>query len=85
MEEILKKYGALLAEVDAWFKRCMEAFPAEIACRSGCSECCRGLFDITLLDACYLKYGFDRLDARVQRRRRLIEVDRLQDRRWRAP
>jgi Fe-S-cluster containining protein len=66
MEEILKKYGTLLAEVDAWFARCMEACPAEIACRSGCSECCRGLFDITLLDACYLKYGFDRLDAQMQ-------------------
>ncbi|HEY6873509.1 MAG TPA: YkgJ family cysteine cluster protein [Geobacteraceae bacterium] len=66
MEEILKKYGALLAEVDAWFSRCMQVSPAGIACGAGCSECCRGLFDITLLDACYLKYGFDRLDALVQ-------------------
>lgn len=81
MEEILKKYGALLAEVDAWFMRCMEAFPAEIACRSGCSECCRGLFDITLLDACYLKYGFDRLDAPVQatvRAKAIARLDALQ-------
>jgi len=79
MEDILKKYGALLAEVDAWFARCMEAFPAEIACRSGCSECCRGLFDITLLDACYLKYGFDRLDAQVQAAVRTKAIARLHE------
>lgn len=65
-EKILEQYGALLAEVDAWFARCMEAFPADIACVSGCSGCCRGLFDITLLDARYLREGFDRLDAWVK-------------------
>jgi Fe-S-cluster containining protein len=79
MEEILKKYGLLLAEVDGWFARCMEAFSAEIACRSGCSECCRGLFDITLLDACYLKYGFDRLDAQVKTAVRTKVIARLQE------
>jgi hypothetical protein len=79
MEEILKKYGALLAEVDAWFVGCMAAFPAEIACRSGCSECCRGLFDITLLDACYLKFGFDRLDLPVQSMVRSKAIGRLRE------
>jgi Fe-S-cluster containining protein len=39
---------------------------AHIACRAGCSGCCRGLFDITLLDAWYLKTGFDRLDQGVR-------------------
>jgi Fe-S-cluster containining protein len=63
MQTILQNYATLLASVDAWFARCMAAYPAEIACRSGCSECCRGQFDITLLDACYLKSGFDRIDA----------------------
>ncbi len=61
MDEILRRYGALLAEVDSWFASCIEKFDDAIACKAGCSECCRGLFDITLLDACYLKSGFDRL------------------------
>lgn len=61
MKSLLDQYGALLAEVDAWFQRCLERHPDLIACRNGCSECCRGLFDITLLDAFYLKRGFDRL------------------------
>jgi Fe-S-cluster containining protein len=68
LERILEQYGLLLAEVDAWFGRCQEAYPREIACCAGCSECCRGLFDITLLDACLLKDGFDRLDEAVRQR-----------------
>lgn len=61
MNMLLDRYGELLGEVDAWFQRCLELHPDLIACRNGCSECCRGLFDITLLDAMYLKRGFDRL------------------------
>ena len=61
MNTILDRYGELLGEVDAWFRRCLELHPDLIACRNGCSECCRGLFDITLLDALYLKRGFDNL------------------------
>jgi Fe-S-cluster containining protein len=38
----------------------------EISCGSGCSDCCRGLFDITLLDACYLKHGFEMLDDPIK-------------------
>lgn len=61
MNELLERYGALLGEVDTWFQHCLEQHPELIACRNGCSECCRGLFDITLLDAFYLKSGFDKL------------------------
>ena len=61
MNELLDRYGALLREVDVWFARCLDQYPELIACRNGCSECCRGLFDITLLDALYLKRGFDAL------------------------
>ena len=61
MNTLLDRYGALLSEVDAWFQRCLEQHPEMVACRNGCSECCRGLFDITLLDAFYLKRGFDLL------------------------
>jgi Fe-S-cluster containining protein len=77
LDEILTSYGLLLAEVDTWFARCLAAQPQAIACGAGCSECCRGLFDITLLDACYLKYGFDRLDAEVQATVRAKAIARL--------
>lgn len=61
MNALLDSYGELLGEVDDWFRRSLELHPDRIACRNGCSECCRGLFDITLLDALYLKRGFDKL------------------------
>jgi Fe-S-cluster containining protein len=61
MNDLLDNYGALLREVDVWFQRCFDQHSDLIACRKGCSECCRGLFDITLLDALYLKRGFDAL------------------------
>lgn len=66
MDEILKRNKELLSQVDAWFSRCMETFPEHIACQSGCSACCRGTFDITLLDAYYLKRGFDALPVPVK-------------------
>jgi Fe-S-cluster containining protein len=66
VQRILEQYGALLTEVDVWFNHCIEANPDAITCGTGCSGCCRGLFDITLLDACHLKSGFDRLDATIR-------------------
>ena len=59
MNNLLDRYGALLGEVDVWFQTCSLRYPEQIVCRQGCSSCCRGLFDITLLDALYLKRGFD--------------------------
>lgn len=58
----LSAYAELLSEVDAWFARSSLAAGDQIACRRGCSACCRGLFDITLLDARLLKQGFDKLE-----------------------
>jgi len=63
MDDILTGYGLLLQEVDEWFGRVADLAGTAVSCRSGCSECCRGLFDITLLDAFYLKRGFEKLDT----------------------
>ena len=64
LQPILAAYRKLLAEIDGWFAGCLAAAPpGAIACRAGCSACCRGLFDITLLDAFLLKEAFDRLPA----------------------
>lgn len=66
MNDILDRYESLLGEVDGWFEDCLSRHGAVIACHQGCSACCRGLFDITLLDALCLKRGFDRLPISVQ-------------------
>jgi len=78
MEDILKQYSALLAEVDAWFSRCSALYPERIACAKGCSECCRALFDITILDAATLKNGFDKLPEEVRSSVRSRAEERLQ-------
>lgn len=65
----LAAYRQLLGEIDAWFERCLAAAPpGMLACRQGCSACCRGLFDISLLDALLLKEGFGQLPAAVRGR-----------------
>jgi Fe-S-cluster containining protein len=63
MDDILAHYGLLLKEVDEWFAHASRLTGSDVSCRKGCSACCRGLFDITLLDACYLANGFVELDA----------------------
>jgi Fe-S-cluster containining protein len=77
MNEILDRYAVLLQEVDDWFAGCVERHSALIACHHGCSECCRGLFDITLLDALFLKRGFDRLAPEVQETLQIKAAGRL--------
>ena len=66
MNELLDRYGMLLGEVDAWFNACSRRYPEQIRCHGGCSSCCRGLFDITLLDAFHLKRGFDQLPEELR-------------------
>ncbi|ANA40381.1 MULTISPECIES: YkgJ family cysteine cluster protein [Geobacter] len=66
MEEILDHYGSLLSRIDDWFRACLGSSGDRIRCADGCSDCCRGLFDITLLDAAFLRRGFDRLDPEVR-------------------
>jgi len=66
VHDIFERYGNLLREVDLWFAASLAHHPADIACHQGCSACCRGLFDITLLDALYLRSGFDRLPEGIR-------------------
>ena len=61
MNELLQRYRALLATLDRWFAAKQAELPTAIVCSDGCSGCCRGLFDISLLDARLLRAGFDQL------------------------
>ncbi|MBE0598391.1 MAG: YkgJ family cysteine cluster protein [Desulfuromonadales bacterium] len=61
MQELLASYQRLLAAADAWFARCQQVLGEQVRCTAGCTGCCRGLFDITLLDALALQQAFDRL------------------------
>lgn len=79
IRSVIKPYRQLLQEVDAWFAKCSLVASESISCRRGCSACCRGLFDITLLDAYLLRDGFDRLYDRPRGRVRERSKKRLDD------
>jgi Fe-S-cluster containining protein len=83
--DIIARYQALLSEIDDWFARAIEHYPGQIRCTSGCSECCRSLFDITMLDAAFLREGFDRLPEAVRKKVTAKAAGRLDDLRKKWP
>ena len=68
MKNVLNQYKSLLETIDGWFADCISASSPEIACRRACTGCCRGLFDISLLDTRLLQYGFDSLAAPIRQK-----------------
>lgn len=68
MDDILTEYRRLLRGIDGWFAHCIEQSGDQIVCRQGCSACCRGLFEISLLDASLLQAGFAELTEPVKAR-----------------
>ena len=52
------KYEALVHIVDGVFERVKKEFPKEVFCREKCSDCCYAIFDLTLIEALYLKHKF---------------------------
>lgn len=50
-------YPELLARLDAWQEDVRERFPGVVPCRSGCSACCHGPFDISAADARVVREG----------------------------
>jgi Fe-S-cluster containining protein len=56
-----KKYEALVGLADNAFARVVSEGGDLVKCKSGCSDCCHALFDLTLVEAIYINYRF--LDA----------------------
>jgi len=59
---VISRYLRTLRGVDQWFFRVAGRHSGKIQCGRGCAACCRGLFDITLLDALLVRHGFLLLD-----------------------
>ncbi|CCK82264.1 YkgJ family cysteine cluster protein [Desulfobacula toluolica] len=58
LNEHFVKYEALVQMVDAVFARVKNEYPKEVFCREKCSDCCYAIFDLTLIEALYLKNKF---------------------------
>lgn len=58
LREHFVKYEALVQMVDAVFDRVKNEYPKEVFCREKCSDCCYAIFDMTLIEALYIKDRF---------------------------
>lgn len=56
--------GQLVQIVDAAFADAARRSGDWLVCRPGCTQCCHGVFEITLLDALRLQEGFKELQSR---------------------
>ena len=59
LEPYFEKYKSLVNQVDAVFKQVNEEYQSCVTCKLGCSDCCHALFDLTLIEALYIKSQFD--------------------------
>jgi Fe-S-cluster containining protein len=79
LEPYFDKYKAIVDQVDAVFKRVHEEHQDCVRCRVGCSDCCHALFDLSLIEALYIKGQFDKIfkdSARALIVERANEADR---------
>jgi Fe-S-cluster containining protein len=73
------KYKAIVDQVDAVFQRVQAEHEDCVRCRVGCSDCCHAIFDLSLVEALYIKAQFDKVfkeGDRAQIIERANEADR---------
>lgn len=54
------KYEAIVSMADGIFQKIKDEYPQEVKCKPGCADCCHALFDLTLIEAIYLNYHFNK-------------------------
>ena len=75
-------YRELLQRLDAPFVEASARHPGVIPCRSGCSACCHGPFDISVADAVLVREAVDALppgERAEVKRRAVAQVHRMQE------
>jgi Fe-S-cluster containining protein len=58
-EPYFEKYRHLVEQVDAAFNKIETAFDDCVKCKVGCADCCYALFDLSLVEALYIKNEFN--------------------------
>ena len=74
-----EKYEALVAQADKVFAAVQEAHKDCVRCKIHCCDCCYAVFDLTLIEAVYMNYHFNKSLTRRERRqilRRAEKADR---------
>ena len=55
------RYEALVDQVGQVFNKVSSEFTDEVKCKPTCDDCCHALFDLTFVEALYIKNKFDEL------------------------
>ncbi|MBW1698512.1 MAG: YkgJ family cysteine cluster protein [Deltaproteobacteria bacterium] len=79
-EPHFRRYEAIVRKAENAFERIRLDYPQSVKCRIGCSDCCRALFDISLIEAIYINYHFKKT-IKGSKRDELIEKANIADRR----
>jgi Fe-S-cluster containining protein len=77
--KFFKRYEKIRAQADQVFEKIRNQYPDCVKCKLECSDCCYALFDLTLIEALYLNFNFNKIlpeDRKIQ----LIEVSNRADR-----
>ncbi|MDM8515953.1 YkgJ family cysteine cluster protein [Desulfobacterales bacterium HSG16] len=54
-----RQYEELLKTADSVFEKVKHDCPNCVTCKTGCSDCCYALFDLTLVEALYINHHFN--------------------------
>lgn len=76
LEPYFEKYKALVAQVEAVFEKVQHEYNECVACKAGCADCCHALFDLTLIEAMFIKSQFDKI---IPQEARKEVIDRAND------
>jgi Fe-S-cluster containining protein len=60
-EPYFEKYKALVKQVDVVFEKVSQEFSECVVCEIGCADCCHALFDLSLVEAMFIKRQFEKL------------------------
>jgi Fe-S-cluster containining protein len=74
-----QQYEKLVKQADAAFDRVRQEYPQCVSCGLECSDCCFALFDLTLIEAMYIKTKFQQEFSEDQRAA-IVEAANVADR-----
>jgi Fe-S-cluster containining protein len=77
LQPYFKQYEALLKTADDIFNKVKEMYSEEVKCKQGCADCCYALFDVTLIEALYIKHHFEKCFEGLEREKRLEIANRI--------
>ncbi len=75
---LLEPYDSIVQEADKGFQRIESEFAECVKCEPHCADCCHAVFGLFLIEAVFLKHGFDQLgeEERMAALKRADEADR---------